>query len=103
MVLFGNSVAERVEETDVSERTLYRNTSCFEEEGKESLSACAPARRSVLPLAIRQMILDLKAERPALDAIEITNIRYAHSDRRSNRTRLPPLGRSRCEVTRYRG
>lgn len=37
LVLFGSPVAERAEQTGVSERTLYRSTSRFEDEGMESL------------------------------------------------------------------
>ncbi len=39
LVLFGSSVAERAEQTRVSERTFYTKTSHFEEEGIESLFA----------------------------------------------------------------
>lgn len=37
LVLFGSPASERAEQTGVSERTLYRRTSRFEDEGMESL------------------------------------------------------------------
>src|SRR5215218_9837607 len=37
LVLFGDPLAQRAEETGTSERTLYRRTSAFDLEGMESL------------------------------------------------------------------
>src|SRR5919202_3546066 len=54
LVLFGAPVAERSVETATSERTLYRKTAAFRDEGMSSLFASPKAKRRVLPLAIRR-------------------------------------------------
>src|SRR5919199_258113 len=74
LVLFGAPVAERSVETATSERTLYRKTATFRDEGMSSLFASPKAKRRVLPLAIRRAIVDLKAEHPPLNMQEIANI-----------------------------
>jgi transposase len=74
LVLFGAPVAERSVETATSERTLYRKTAAFRDEGMSSLFASPKAKRRVLPLAIRRAIVDLKAEHPPLNMQEIANI-----------------------------
>ena len=61
LVLFGASVAERAEETGTSERTLYRKSGRFGEEGMESLFGAETARRRRLPSSIRRLVVDLKA------------------------------------------
>lgn len=85
LVLFGGSVVERAEETGSSERTLYRKVFLFGQEGMESLFGSPRAKRRVLPPAIRRMILDLKAEHPALNASEIANICYVAFGRKPDR------------------
>lgn len=82
LVLFGNPVTERAEETDVSERTLYRGTPAFRAEGMESLFGSETIRRRRLPPAMRRLIVDLKAEHPALNLSEISRICYARYGRR---------------------
>jgi hypothetical protein len=82
LVLFGEPVAERAEQTGVSERTLYRRVEGFEHEGMESLFATEKARRKRLPPAMRRLIVDLKAEYPALNLSEIANIVYVRFGRR---------------------
>jgi hypothetical protein len=67
LVLFGEPVPERSAETGVSERTLYRRIAGFEEVGMESLFGSKPAKRRVLPPSVRRLIVDLKAEHPALN------------------------------------
>lgn len=59
LVLFGESVAERAEETGVSERTLYRRVEGFEREGMDSLFSAEKAGRRKLPPAMRRLIVDL--------------------------------------------
>ncbi len=73
-VLFGSSVAERAEETGVSERTLRRRMERFEAEGMEGLFATEKARRRKLPPSIRRLIVDLKAEYPSFNLNEIANV-----------------------------
>ena len=82
LVLFGESVAERSDETGVSERTLYRRVEGFEHEGIDSLFGTEKARRKRLPPATRRLIVDLKAEYPAFNLSEIANIVYVVFGRR---------------------
>jgi len=81
-VLFGGSVAERAEETGVSERTLRRRMERFEAEGMEGLFSTEKARRRRLPPGIRRLIVDLKAEYPPFNLNEIANIAYVVFGRR---------------------
>lgn len=60
LVLFGEPVSKRSAETGVSERTLYRRITGFEEVGMESLLGSEPAKRRVLPPSIRRLVVDLK-------------------------------------------
>ena len=74
-VLFGSPVAERAEETGVSERrTLQRRIERFEKEGMEGLFATETAKRRRLPPNIRRLVLDLKAEYPPFNLNEIANV-----------------------------
>lgn len=82
LVLFGGSVPERAVETCISERTLYRRISGFEENGMRSLFGSEPAKRHVLPASLRRLIVDLKAEHPALNNNEIARICYVYSGRK---------------------
>lgn len=82
LVLFGEPVPERSEQTGTSERTLYRKIATFEEHGMESLLGSPPAKRRVLPNSIRRLIVDLKAEHPALNLNEIARICHVHTGRR---------------------
>lgn len=77
IVLFGRTPAERANETGVPERTLRRHADRFDAAGMASLFAtpAAPANdRRALPAEIRQAIVDLKAEYPALNLREIATI-----------------------------
>ncbi len=82
LVLFGDPVSERAQATGASERTLYRRVERFEREGVESLFDAETAKRRALPPAIRRLIVDLKAEHPALNNSEIANIVYVRVGRR---------------------
>ena len=88
VVLFGQAVPARARETGLPSRTLYRQADAFARLGMASL--LAPPRREPhqqLPVPVRQAILDLKREYPALNTHEITTIcwaRFAH--RPSSRT-----------------
>ena len=73
-VLFGSSVAERAEQTGVSERTLRRRMESFEAEGMQGLFAAQKAKRRRLPPSIRRFIVDLKAEYAPFNLNEIANI-----------------------------
>jgi len=86
LVLFGDSVAERATETGTPERTMYRRIERFEKDGMASLFGSDPAteraKRWGLEPAIRRMIVELKAEHPALNNNEISNIVYVRTGRR---------------------
>src|SRR5215213_10913260 len=86
MVLFGSPVAERAAETGTPERTMYRRIERFEKDGMMSLFGSDPAtgraKRWGLEPAIRRMIVELKAEHPALNNNEISNIVYVRTGRR---------------------
>ena len=82
LVLFGEPVPERASETGVSERTLYRRIVGFEKIGMESLFGSVPAKRRVLPPSVRRLIVDLKAEHPALNLNEIAGICYVRTGRK---------------------
>ena len=82
LVLFASSAAERARETGAaSGRTLRRRASSFEEEGMESLFGPGPAKRRRLPPGVRRLIVDLKAEHPALNPNEISRICYVRFGR----------------------
>ena len=82
LVLFGDSVLERAEETEVSERTLYRRLESFDRDGVESLFANERSWRKALPPWIRRLIVNLKAEYPPFNLNEIANVVYVHSGRK---------------------
>ncbi len=82
LVLFGDSVPVRSEETGTSERTLYRRVEDFERDGVESLFANERTRRMALPPWIRTLIVSLKAEYPSFNLNEIANIVYVHTGRK---------------------
>lgn len=85
LVLFGDSAPERAIETGCAERALYQKIKDFDEDGVASLFATQPAKRRVLPLTIRRMILDLKSEYPPFSTNEISKICYARSGRMPDR------------------
>ncbi|CAA9514203.1 MAG: hypothetical protein AVDCRST_MAG12-3392 [uncultured Rubrobacteraceae bacterium] len=82
LVLFGAPVSERAAQTGTSERTLYRRIAGFGEAGMESLLGSGPAKRRVLPASLRRLIVDLKAEHPALNLNEIARICFVRTGRR---------------------
>ncbi len=81
-VLFGSPLAERAKEIGVPERTLYFKIERFEKEGIRGLFSTKGAKRQILAPVIRGMIVDLKAEHPAFNDGEITNIVYVRTGRR---------------------
>lgn len=85
LVLFGSSVAERAGQTGTSERTLYRRTDHFEQEGMESLFDTPWTRHRKLPPSLRRLIVDLKVEHPPMGLGEIANVCYVCSGRRPSK------------------
>ena len=88
IVVFGHSVAERARETGAaSESTIRRNADLFDEVGIPSLFGSQPAKHQKLPLAMRRLIVDRKAEYPAFGLGELARICYVAFGRRpSNHT-----------------
>lgn len=86
LVLFGSSIAQRAREIGTPERTMYRRVERFANEGMLSLFGTNPAteraKRQGLEPAIRRMIVELKAEHPALNNSEISNIVYVRTGRK---------------------
>src|SRR3712207_4954911 len=65
IVVFGGSIAERARETGAaSESKLRRDADLFDEVGMPSLFGSEPAKHQRLPLAMRRLIVDRKAEYP---------------------------------------
>ena len=84
-VLFGQSPAERARQTGVPQRTLYRQVERFDTLGMRSLFAPVEKDRTPRPTLsprLRQLIVDLKAEYPALHLREIARICYVAEGRR---------------------
>lgn len=86
LVVFGGSVAERARDTGAaSERTLRRNADHFDEYGMPSLFNSEPAKYQRLPLAMRRLIVDRKAEYPAFSLGELARICYVAFGRRPSK------------------
>ncbi len=83
VVLFGVPPKERAQETGTAERTVYRNVQRFVEHGMRSLFTAPPAPPTLrVPDHIRQAIVALKAEHPALHFREIATICYVRFGRK---------------------
>ena len=82
LVLFGRPVPERATETSTPQRTLYRRIAGFEEDGMQILFRSPTSKGRLLPASLRRLIVDLKAEHPALNMNEIARICYVRSGRR---------------------
>lgn len=78
VVLFGQPTSARARATGVPQRTLYRQADAFDRLGMASLAPPPQRERHLrLPAPIRQAIIDLKGEYPALNTHEITTICWA--------------------------
>ncbi len=87
-VLFGQSPAERARQTGVPARSLYRMVERFDRLGMASLFVPieeAPRRGPSLSPALRQLIVDRKAEYPALHLRELAQMCYIKEGRRPSR------------------
>lgn len=73
MALFGSPVGERAEQTETSERTLYRKAARFEAEG---------SGRCKLPPVVRRIIVGLEAGYPRFSLGEDDAICYARTGMR---------------------
>ena len=84
-VLFGQSPAERARQTGVPARSLYRMVERFDQLGLASVFTPAtetPRRGPSLSPALRQLIVDRKAEYPALHLRELAQMCYVAEGRR---------------------
>lgn len=86
VVLFGQTTAERAQQTGTAARTLHRKADRFDRFGMASLfpDFQEPKQRDrrMLPPHLRQLIVDLKAEYPAFRPHELATICYVASGRR---------------------
>jgi putative transposase len=83
IILFGQPIAERAEQTGVAERTLFRAVERFDHQGMPGLlPAARVGQRGRIPPVLRRVILELKAEYAGLSPHEIARICYARFDRR---------------------
>ena len=83
VVVFGSSPVERAQQTGVSARTVYRRVERFDELGMQSLFEAEPIEdKRALPVALRQAIIQLKAEYPAFRPNELATICEVRFERR---------------------
>ena len=78
VTLYGVTPAERAQETGMAQQTLRRTAEAFEAEGMVSVFRPTRAERAShhrsLPVPMRQLIVDLKTERPGFTLREIAKI-----------------------------
>jgi hypothetical protein len=84
IILFGQTPGERAKEIDAAQRTLSRKADEFEKYGMQNLFATQEPRNQTetsrsLPEAIRQLIVDLHCEMPAMSWREIADICFDHA------------------------
>ncbi|MBO0791609.1 MAG: helix-turn-helix domain-containing protein [Ktedonobacteraceae bacterium] len=86
VVLFSETAAERAKETGESRTSLYRAVERFEQQGMSSLFTPTQKQRKdthrSLPTAMREVIIELKAEFPFLHLREIATICYVRFGRK---------------------
>jgi putative transposase len=86
VILYGETPAERAGETSLPERTLRRHADAFDEQGM--VVFLRPTRKQhhdmhrSLPVPMRQLIVDLKAEHPEFTLRAIAGICSIQFDRR---------------------
>ncbi len=87
IILFGQTPGERAKEIDAAQRTLSRKADEFEKYGMQSLFATQEPREQTetsrsLPEEIRQLIVDLHREMPAMSWREIADICFIRHGRK---------------------
>lgn len=87
IILFGQTPGERAKEIDAAQRTLSRKADAFEKYGMASLFATQEPRDQTetsrsLPEEIRQLIVDLHREMPAMSWREIADICFIRFGRK---------------------
>ncbi len=113
VVLYGLPPAERAQETGLAERSLGRAADAFDTHGVISLFRPTNAQREdhhrSLPVAMRQLIVDLKAEYPdftdgeiaAICAIQFSGRRPSHHTVKAVLADGPPPSRIGRQFPRY--
>jgi transposase InsO family protein/transposase len=92
VVVFGAPPVERAQQTGVSARTIYRRVRRFDELGMQSLFEAEPVDdQRALPTALRQAIVQLKAEYPAFRPNELATICEVRFERRPSRTTIQKI------------
>ena len=98
MTLFRIPPAERAQETGLAESTLRQTADSFDALGMASLYRPTKKQREdhhrSLPVSVRQLIVDLKAEYPDFSLHGIAEICYVQFDRRPSHNMAenrPPL------------
>jgi transposase len=82
VVLFGHSPAQRAKESGVASRTIHRRAAHFADQGMQSFFGPSSEVHRRLAPEIRQVILELKAQHPALKTYEISTICFVRFDHR---------------------
>lgn len=86
ITLHGLPSAERAQETGIAESTLRRAADAFDELGMASLFRPTKQQRQdhhrSLPVPMRQLMVDVKAEYPDFSLREIADLCYGQFDRR---------------------
>ena len=113
VVLYGLTPAERAQETGLAERSLGRDADAFDTHGITSLFRPTKAQREdhhrSLPVAMRQLIVDLKAEYPdftdgeiaAICAIQFSGRRPSHHTVKAVLADGPPPSRIGRQFPQY--
>src|SRR5829696_1799641 len=92
VVVFGAPPIERSKQTGISARTIYRRVGRFDEVGMQSLFEAEPVEdKRALPVAIRQAIVQLKAEYPAFRPNELATICHVRFERRPSRATIEKI------------
>src|SRR5260221_6529635 len=99
MLLFGETAGERAKEIDVPQRTLSRKADAFERYGMQSLFSAEEqggerVTRNSLPEDVRQLIVDLHAELPAMSWREIAEVCYIRYGRRPDHKNVKRIATS---------
>jgi transposase len=92
VVVFGAPPVERSKQTGVSASTIYRRVGRFDEAGMQSLFEAEPVEdKRALPMALRQAIVQLKAEYPAFRPNELATICQVRFERRPSRATIKQI------------
>jgi putative transposase len=107
VVLFGDVAAERAQQTGTAVRTLRRHAVAFDHTGMSSLfrtpSVSASEDHRALPPPLRQLIVDIHTQHPALSLRQIEQICFVQYNRRpSHQTIKAVLANGPAPTTRER-